>query len=393
MPTVVDGTTADLSVSATDPAGASSLTYAWSTTSSSPAGVTFSNNGTNAAHITTATFHQSGSYTFQVVVTDPGGQTATSTVSVTVEQTATSITVSPGSTVVTPGTSVQLTATTFDQFGKPISNPAVTWVLSGVGSVSKSGLYTAPATGVGRATVTASSGTATRTAAITIAKASPKITLAASSSAAVFGQTVTLVATVSGSGGNLAGTIIFYDGGKVLGTAPLNGLGTAEMNTGGLIPGGNPISARYSGDASNLGASSGVASVTVSRAATRIVFTPQEVYKKKRLVSVELLAAIQPITPGAGVPAGVVTFEVKKPRAKILGSTVLSGGSGTILIKPNRVENQVVTIIYSGDADFLSSAQTTPRLTQALLKNLARPMMVQNMRLSQFASDVLGWSS
>jgi hypothetical protein len=193
--------------------------------------------------------------------------------------------------------------------------------------------------------------------------------LASSASSAVFGQAVTLVATLSGSSGYPSGTVIFYDGGNVLGTASLIGSGTAEMTTGGLIPGVNPISARYSGDASNLGASSGVTSVTVSRAATRIVFTPHEVYKKKRLVAVELLAALQPITPGAGVPAGIVTFEVRKPRAKILGTTVLSGGSATLLVKPNRAQNQVVTIIYSGDAEFLSSTQTTPRLTQALLKN------------------------
>ena len=55
-PGLVTGTTTFLSVAATDPAGASSLIYAWSTTGSSPAGVTFTNNGTSTAQSTQATF-------------------------------------------------------------------------------------------------------------------------------------------------------------------------------------------------------------------------------------------------------------------------------------------------------------------------------------------------
>ena len=50
-----------------------------------PAPVTFSPNGSNAASSTTATFSKAGSYTFKVTITDPGGQTATASVPVTVD--------------------------------------------------------------------------------------------------------------------------------------------------------------------------------------------------------------------------------------------------------------------------------------------------------------------
>ena len=53
-------------------------------------------NGSNAAKNTTATFSKAGNYTFQVTITDPGGLTATSSVSVTVNQTLTSVAVKPG---------------------------------------------------------------------------------------------------------------------------------------------------------------------------------------------------------------------------------------------------------------------------------------------------------
>ena len=83
-PNPVNGTTTDLTVQATDPAGASGLAYTWATTGTPPAPVTFSINGTNAASSTIATFTQVGTYSFQVTVRDPGGLTATSSTTVVV---------------------------------------------------------------------------------------------------------------------------------------------------------------------------------------------------------------------------------------------------------------------------------------------------------------------
>jgi hypothetical protein len=82
---------------------------------------TYSVNGTNAAQNITATFYAAGSYTFQVTITDSGGLTATSSVTVTVNQTLTSIAVTPGSTSLADGGSQQFTATAKDQFGKAMS--------------------------------------------------------------------------------------------------------------------------------------------------------------------------------------------------------------------------------------------------------------------------------
>jgi hypothetical protein len=41
---------------------------------------------------------------------------------------------------------------------------------------------------------------------------------------------------------------------------------------------------------------------------------------------------------------------------------MLSSGSATLVLKPNTVKNQAVTITYSGDADFVPSTMTTARL-------------------------------
>ncbi len=144
----VKGTSTGLSVTATDPAGASALTYTWSAISPSPAGVVFSVNGTNAASQTTATFTQAGTYDFAVIVTDPSGLTASSDVNVNVSQTLTSITVSPAMVTVEAGGIQMFTAEVDDQFGNPILLPGVgyTWSLvSGIGAINPfTGLYTAP---------------------------------------------------------------------------------------------------------------------------------------------------------------------------------------------------------------------------------------------------------
>ena len=164
-PNPVTGTTTGLSALGADDGGEANLTYTWSATG--PAAVTFSANGTNAAKNTTATFTKAGTYTFQVTLTDLGGLTATSSVSVTVNQTLTSLTVSPNSITVADGATQQFTASGKDQFGNAMS-VTPTWSVSGLGTISSSGLYTAPSTGSGSATVTATSGSLSASAGVTV---------------------------------------------------------------------------------------------------------------------------------------------------------------------------------------------------------------------------------
>ena len=179
-PNPVTGTTTNLSVLGADDTGESRLTYTWSL-QSGPTGApnpSFSANGTNAAKNTTATFYQAGAYIFQVIITDPSGLTATSSVSVTVNQTATTLTMSPGSVTLSDGAAQQFTATALDQFGKVlVSQPAIAWSFTGLGSLSGTGMYSAPSSGTGSATIHASCGSLSATAAVTIT--SPKVTIPA----------------------------------------------------------------------------------------------------------------------------------------------------------------------------------------------------------------------
>jgi hypothetical protein len=195
-PNPVTGTTTALSVLGADDAGEANLTYRWALTGAAPASVTFSANGTNAAKATTATFSKAGSYTFQVTVTDAGGLTATSSVGVTVNQTLTSIVVSPASATVNISGTQQFTATARDQFAASLTTqPTFTWSVSGGGTISSSGLFTAGTTAGGPYTVTAQSGGVSGIASVTIATVNQAPTIATPASASpnpVTGTTTTL---------------------------------------------------------------------------------------------------------------------------------------------------------------------------------------------------------
>jgi hypothetical protein len=169
-PGTVSGITTTLRVLGSDTAGEASLTYTWASTGTPPAAVSFSVNGTNAAKNTTITFARAGSYTFQVTLRNSAGLTATSTVTVLVNQTLTSLVLTPALASVSDGTTQQFTASARDQFGNALTiQPVFTWSLvGGLGAVDGSGLYTAPVSSTGTATVQAAIGMVTGSATVTV---------------------------------------------------------------------------------------------------------------------------------------------------------------------------------------------------------------------------------
>jgi hypothetical protein len=168
-PNPLTGTSINLSVLGADAGGQSNLTYTWSATG--PATVNYSNNGTNSAQNTTATFTQAGTYTFTATITNSSALSATSIINVTVGQSLTSITVTPTSPTMADRQIQQFSATALDQFGNAMSNqPNFIWSIDAgsAGSIDSTGLYSAPVSGPGSATVRATSGAVSGTSAVTV---------------------------------------------------------------------------------------------------------------------------------------------------------------------------------------------------------------------------------
>jgi hypothetical protein len=177
-PSTVTGTSAQLSVTAADDGGEPALTYTWAATGGPPGrAVIFSANGTNAAKSSAVTFAAAGSYLLTVTVTDGGGLATTSSVNVTVAQTVTSVAVTPATASVTKGFSVGFAAGVSDQFGNLMSpQPAVAWSASGGGTIDSGGLFSAVTAG-GPYSITASSGSASGGASVSVSKETATVTL------------------------------------------------------------------------------------------------------------------------------------------------------------------------------------------------------------------------
>jgi hypothetical protein len=170
-PSPVTGTSTALSALGSENGTDAGLTYTWAATG--PAGVTYTSatNGTNAAKNITANFTQAGNYSFTVTITDSSGLFVTSSIGVTVQQTATAVNVTPGSVTVAPGGTEQFSASATDQFGNAISSPTFGWSITGTGnSVDGTGFVTLGVT-PGTYTVTATLGSVSNTGSITAAAA------------------------------------------------------------------------------------------------------------------------------------------------------------------------------------------------------------------------------
>ncbi|MDB5297606.1 MAG: conserved repeat domain protein [Phycisphaerales bacterium] len=169
-PNPATGTTAVLT--AVNPGTNTATVFGWSVTAK-PTGATtptFSANNTNAAKSSTMTFFAAGSYTLKLTSTT--GSTVNSvTTTFTVDQTATTVSVTPGTATVARGGTQQFAAAANDQFGAAMATaPAFTWAVDagGIGSVAAAGLYAAPAAASGSATVRASVGSKSGTATVTV---------------------------------------------------------------------------------------------------------------------------------------------------------------------------------------------------------------------------------
>jgi Bacterial Ig-like domain (group 2). len=116
----------------------------------------------------------------------------------------TTIMVAPAIASVQTGKTQQFTATGLDQFGQPMTpQPAFTWSVSGGGTISASGSFTAGTTTSGPFTVTATSGSVSGTASVTVTGLPADFSLSVSPASVSVrrGETATYILTVKPSDG------------------------------------------------------------------------------------------------------------------------------------------------------------------------------------------------
>jgi len=235
---------------------------------------------------------------------------------------------------------------------------------SSVGTLSN-GAYTfaIPAYGLsaGNDTLTisysgdATFGAATETAAVTVTKLSPSITVMANPSTIGANTGVNVGVTVTGSGPTPTGTIQLAGGGYTSGTCTLaSGLCTVNIPVNTLANGVDTLTASYSGDGDYV-AGGGSESVTV----TALTPTVSVTATPSNPNTVTPMQVTVTVTGTGATPSGTVNL------GGLIGT--LAGGTYTFTMAPGSIPGGTETLIieYSGDLTYIpASGNVTVTVTK-----------------------------
>ena len=187
-----------------------------------------------------------------------------------------------------------------------------------------------------------------------------------------FGSVVTLSAKVSAGNGTPTGSVTFKDGANVLGSASLDGSGSARLTTSALAVGSHALRAEYGGDAQH-GAASAERSHAVDAASSRTALAAlggPGVFGQ----SVSFIATVT--GPGA-TPTGTVAF---LDGTTMLGVSVTNGaGQATFSTGALAVGTRAITARFEGSSHHAASSsnavdqQVNPAQTATAVTSSSTP--------------------
>jgi Big-like domain-containing protein/MBG domain-containing protein len=192
---------------------------------------------------------------------------------------------------------------------------------------------------------------------LSVAQAATTTAVAATPNPSGFNQPVTLTATVAPvapGAGSPGGSMQFFDGGTLLGTATLSE-GTAALTTNGFAAGSHTISATYSGDASFTG-SSGSVGLTVNPASSSSTTT---VTSSANPATVGQTMTLTATITAPSSPAGNAQFY---DGAALLGTAVVSGTTARLTTASLVGGGHAITAVYLGNGQIPPS--TSPAFAQ-----------------------------
>lgn len=315
-----------------------------------------------------------GTYTAAIIC----GGTQTSFVTLYDDVTYLSLAANPSETAA--GVPVVLTAT-ITNAGTPAPTGKVNFyygsTLLGSAGVNNSGVanFSGNSTGLppGTYSVTAqyagdSNYAAARSAAVPVTILAPvatTMTLSPATQTVTQGQKAALPVLITGnSGHNPSGSVGYYTGTTLLGTAPLYPYTNNTMNssadlvasTAGVAPGTYSVTAKYPGDIWNQGTSAGPVTVTVIPAVpVTVTATPNPVPAG---ASFQLTATV---TGTSGTPTGTVAFYAGT--TELATSSLNGSGVATIMVPSGTLAagSYQVTAYYAGDSK--NPTGTSPAIT------------------------------
>jgi large repetitive protein len=165
--------------------------------------------------------------------------------------------------------------------------------------------------------------------------------------------------------GTPTGTATFMDAGSLIGgcgAVPLVG-GVASCSVAYAGAGIHTITATYSGDANFLGATSQVLTQTINQGATATDIT-SSVNPSVSGEGLSYTVTVTAVVPASGTPIGTATFMDGGSIISGCAAQPLGGGAASCNVVYAGVGTHVITVIFSGDANFIVS--TSSPLTQTV---------------------------
>jgi hypothetical protein len=224
--------------------------------------------------------------------------------------------------------------------------------------------------------------TTNRVVTLAVQQANTATLLASSVNPSVFGQQVTITATVGTGPVFPTGTVTFMDGTSALGTATLSN-GVASISTSALSLGSHSITASFGGDSNFVGSASATLTQTVNQASslTTVVASPSSAVFGQQLT---INATVTAVAPGAGTPTGAVTF---LDNAKSLGTVTLNNGSASFAISSLVIGNHSFTASYAGDVNFVASGPSAG-FAETINKAISSTTVISSQNPSVFGQSV-----
>ena len=173
-------------------------------------------------------------------------------------------------------------------------------------------------------------------------------TITSSLNPSIYGQSVTLTASVASVGKSVpTGTVTFWNGSLGIGTVSLVG-GMASKTKINLPAGSLSITAKYNGD-SNSGKSTSAPLIQVVHQASTTTSVSSSLNPSNQGQSVTLTATV---TSATTRPTGTVTFT---SGGQTLGTITLSGGKAKFTTATLPVGSDKVTATYNGTSNIAGS--------------------------------------
>jgi len=285
----------------------------------------------------------------------------------------TSVTLSAGVKPVSPGSGTPTGTVTFYEGAGSLGSASLDQ--SGVGSLAISTL------GVGTHTLFAdyggdtnfsSSQSSTFTVTVTSSSTTTSTSLSVSPASPVFGQTVTLTATIGevvppvahgaalhsqSAPPAIGGSVTFYDGATALGSATVV-QGVATLDTSSLAVGAHSLTAAYAGAGQYSGSTSSPSALSVAKGGSTTTLT-SDAAKILPGGAVKFTATVAAGGSANGTPGGSVVF---KDGTTVLGTVRLASGAASLTTRALTTGDHSVVAAYQGSAQFEASSSKGARV-------------------------------